>query len=102
VATPVSTNGGVQPRWRADGRELFYVALDGRLMAVQIASPATGPIEVGSPTFLLPTKIGRVFTPGGSPEYIPSPDGTRILMNTVVSTPGPAPLRLILNWSPGR
>jgi Tol biopolymer transport system component len=102
VATPVSTNGGVQPRWRADGRELFYVALDGRLMAVDIASPANGPIEVGSPTFLFPTKIGRVFTPGGSSEYIPSPDGTRILMNTVVSDPGPAPIRLVLNWSPGR
>src|SRR5262249_36739050 len=34
--TQVSTNGGAQARWRSDGKELFYIALDGRLMAVPI------------------------------------------------------------------
>ncbi len=45
-----STNGGAQARWRRDGKELFYIALDGRLMAVPIriaSTPQT--IEAGSP-----------------------------------------------------
>ena len=37
----VSTNGGSQPRWRGDGRELFYLALDGTMMSVRTADPAT-------------------------------------------------------------
>ena len=39
----VSTGGGVQPRWRRDGRELFYVAPDARLMAVPITISSQGP-----------------------------------------------------------
>jgi len=38
----VSNNGGAQPRWRRDGRELFYIALDGRLMAVPVKPAAKG------------------------------------------------------------
>src|SRR5207245_9450570 len=41
----VSTNGGSQPRWRRDGRELFYIALDGRLMATSLSDCANGNIE---------------------------------------------------------
>ena len=37
----VSTNGGSQPRWRGDGRELFYLALDGTMMSVRTADPAS-------------------------------------------------------------
>ena len=37
----VSTNGGSQPRWRGDGRELFYLALDGTMMSLRTADPAT-------------------------------------------------------------
>src|SRR5262249_40979775 len=39
--TQVSTNGGAQVRWRRDGKELFYIALDGRLMSVPIRIPST-------------------------------------------------------------
>ena len=37
----VSTNGGSQAQWRGDGRELFYLALDGTMMSVRTADPAT-------------------------------------------------------------
>jgi hypothetical protein len=36
----VSTNGGSQPRWRADGKELFYLALDGTMMSVDTSDPS--------------------------------------------------------------
>ena len=46
----LSASGGVQPRWRADGRELFFLSPDGRMMSVTI--PAGGPKEAPRPTLL--------------------------------------------------
>ena len=70
----ISGAGGVQPLWRADGRELFYLALDGSLMAVPFES-ATGS-EGGKPSVLFVTP----FEP--SPylhKYAASGDGARFL-----------------------
>ncbi len=40
---PVSTNGGYEPRWRADGREIYYLSEDRKLMAVSVgAGPSFG------------------------------------------------------------
>ena len=54
---PVSSNGGAQVRWRADGKELFYVALDGKLMVVSIALGGRQP-EIGKPEALFATRLG--------------------------------------------
>src|SRR4029077_10956211 len=55
----VSTGGGAQVRWRKDGRELFYIALDGKLMAVPIRQSADGrPLEAGTPVALFATRVG--------------------------------------------
>ncbi len=51
----ISTDGGVQPRWRRDGKELYYLALDGKLMAVDIRVDAR--IESGVPRPLFDTKL---------------------------------------------
>ena len=51
----VSTGGGGQPRWRGDGKELFYLSLDGSLMAVDVEEGPTGP-KVGIPTTLVPAR----------------------------------------------
>ena len=37
----ISTNGGTEPRWRRDGKELFYRSLDGRLVVVEVQTGAT-------------------------------------------------------------
>ena len=87
----ISTDGGDKPRWRADGKELFYIALDGKMMAV-------------------PVKIEPVFEPGvaiplfqtnvtGFIPYDVSPDG-RFLLNTVAETaPSAASTAVVLlNW----
>jgi dipeptidyl aminopeptidase/acylaminoacyl peptidase len=94
----VSTGGGAQVRWRPDGRELFYIALDGRLMAAPIQFASDGP-SVGIPVPLFATRIGRAVQLVGA-QYVVSADGQRFLMNTFVQENSPAPIRLILNWKP--
>ena len=58
---PISIGGGVQVRWREDGRELFYLALDGRLMAVpiQLRSRPQTP-SAGAPVSLFLTRVFAV------------------------------------------
>jgi serine/threonine protein kinase len=97
-AVPVSTTGGAQARWRPDGKELFYVALDGRLMAVPITLAANGEVEPGAPVQLFATHIGGALQGTLRQNYMVSPDGQRFLMNTVLNEGPAAPITLILNW----
>jgi hypothetical protein len=91
-------------QWRADGRELFYIALDGKLMAVPIEESANGQsMAPGTPRPLFNTHVGRVIGPGGSaPQYVVSADGQRFLMGIFVNAGSPAPIRMIVNWKPQR
>ncbi|MEO7270821.1 MAG: hypothetical protein ABIX28_25740, partial [Vicinamibacterales bacterium] len=95
----VSTNGGAQVRWRPDGHELFYIALDGRLMAAPLQTRADGELDVNIPVPLFATHIGRVITAVGA-QYVVSRDGQRFLMNTVVEDTHQTPIRVIVNWRP--
>jgi hypothetical protein len=92
----VSLAGGLQPRWRADGRELFFVAPDGRLMAAEVAlKPDTA--DFGA----IHSLFGGFLFSGGY-QYDVSADGQRIL--AVVSaepTGAPEPLTLVQNWTLG-
>ena len=71
----VSVAGGVQPHWRRDGRELFYMTPDGHIMSAAIRT--TAKLEVDSPKTLFTTNL--VPTPGWS-QYSVSPDGQRFLV----------------------
>jgi hypothetical protein len=85
-------------RWRRDGKELFYIALDGRLMAVPIRVASTAQtIEVGSPVPLFATRVGGELSYPFNWEYDISPDGQRFLMNTIIEE-APSPITVILNW----
>ena len=95
--TQVSTAGGAQVRWRADGKELFYVALDARLMAVPMQLPSTGPILAGRPVPLFATHIGGALLQIPT-QYVVSRDGQRFLMNT--QSEDTPPISVILNWAP--
>lgn len=95
----ISINGGVQPRWRRDGRELFYVALDGQLVAVPVAlSSSNRSLEAGAAVLLFHARVGAVQDIS-LPDYIVSPDGQRFLLDTVVEEAA-APIVVILNWKP--
>jgi Tol biopolymer transport system component len=75
----ISNGGGSQPRWRRDGKELFYVAPDGKMMAVDVK---TGPrFETGIPRALFDSQM---FTPNTAIvfQYDVTPDGQRFLVTT--------------------
>jgi Tol biopolymer transport system component len=97
----VSTAGGVSPRWRADGKELFYLTPDGKLMAVPVVAHETT-FEAGIPIALFQTRIIN-SGPGTfseiRPQYDVAPDG-RFLVNVVTDDSAPSPITLIVNWKP--
>jgi Tol biopolymer transport system component len=98
---PISVDGGAQVRWRADGKELFFVGLDDRLMAVPVALPADGgPAKVGTAVPLFLTQVGGALQSGSGQQYLVSPDGRRFLMNTLLEGAPASPITLILNWKP--
>jgi serine/threonine protein kinase len=94
----VSTAGGSQVRWRHDGKELFYVAADQRLMAVPIAVAADGQtLNPGEPVPLFLTHLAQ--GPGITEtrwQYAVAPDG-RFLMNTRLDETAP-PITIVANW----
>ena len=82
----VSTTGGIQPKWRADGKELFYLTLDGRLVSVPVTLGTL--VEIGKAQVLFQTQA-EVITGYTWHQYDVAPDGQRFLVNTgdVVVTP---------------
>jgi eukaryotic-like serine/threonine-protein kinase len=97
---PVSTHGGAQVRWRRDGKELFYIALDGRLMAVPIeVDTAAKKIRPGVPTPLFATSVGGAIQGSLTHQYAVAADGQRFLMSTISEVRTPA-ITVILNWKP--
>ncbi len=97
----VSTGGGAQPQWRRDGKELYYLAPDRKLMAVELS--AAGPtITPGIPTPLFEARITGVFPgQGGASYYAASGDGKRFLVNMLLSDTTPVSLTVVLNWTAG-
>ncbi len=91
----VSTAGGSQPRWSRDGKELFYIALDHKLMAASVKTGAT--FEAETPHALFETTLPT--TPLRQ-AYSVSPDGRRFLLTSPLDVSS-APLTLIQNWTAG-
>jgi serine/threonine protein kinase len=95
----VSTTGGAQVRWRPDGRELFYIALDGRLMAVPIRfAPDAQGVHIDPAVPLFATHVGGAVSGLERQQYMVSPDGQRFLMSVVPENANPSPIRVIQNW----
>jgi serine/threonine protein kinase/Tol biopolymer transport system component len=96
----VSTAGGVQARWRRDGKELFYLAPDQRLMAVpiQLDGELSNGVNVGTPAALFTTSLAGVPQNGSGRHYMVSRDGQRFLMDTLKEVT--IPITVVLNWKP--
>jgi Tol biopolymer transport system component len=97
----ISTNGGAQPQWRHDGKELFFLSPNRKLMAVEVnGSGAT--FVAGVPQDLFEVRTSPLFPGlGSSSYYAASGDGKRFLVNTPVGESGSVPLTIVLNWSAG-
>lgn len=93
----ISTAGGLDPHWSPDGKELYYIAPDAKLMAVPVA--AHGPtLEVGAPVALFQTRIyGGGTDVNVSTQYDVARDG-RFLINVLSDESTASPITLILNW----
>jgi hypothetical protein len=89
----VSAGGGSQPRWRRDGKDLFYVAPDRRMMAVTIKAGAT--FEAEAPRALFESRLPAVAT---RQTYAVSADGQRFLLNAPLDAESP-PMTIVLNWT---
>jgi Tol biopolymer transport system component len=87
----ITNDGGSQPKWRADGRELFYLSADGTLMTV---SMTTG--EPAAPKALFKTPLH--LSPNLD-QYGPTPDGARFLVLTPLPMAETARLHVISDWA---
>jgi Tol biopolymer transport system component len=90
----VSTAGGVRPRWRGDGRELFFQSLDGELMAMDMKEAAGAP-QLGTPHALF--KVNTVVPPSG--PFALAPDGSKILVNATTTQQSTEPLVIVTDWT---
>ena len=100
----ISREGGIQPRWRRDGRELFYIAADSKVMAVPVSTVPT--FTPGAPIALFAAPIfGGGTSTRSDTRYDVTSDGQKFLINavlpeTAVARPAPpAPLTVVLNWT---
>jgi eukaryotic-like serine/threonine-protein kinase len=94
----ISTNGGDQPRWRGDGKELYYLTLDRKLMSVEVTAGAT--FESGTPKVLFQTRTPAVGLLAFRNHYAVMPDGRKFLVVTVPEDMSTGPLVMVLNWVP--
>jgi len=88
----VSRGGGAAPRWRGDGRELFYLAPDGKMMAVEVTA---------GPEFRGGTPAPLFQTPSGTIVGDVTADGRRFLLVTPIGPSASAPFTVVLNWTAG-
>ena len=93
----VSTGGGVMPRWRRDGKELFYISPDWKMMAVDVDTQPT--FRSGTPRALFDTEMVDTGIRNGPTSWDIAPDGKRFLIISENSS-GAASLNVILNWRP--
>ena len=89
----ISPNGGRNPHWRADGRELFYLDATGTMTAVSIDLNDTSP-SFGLPQPLFPAGVVSVNN-----MYAVTRDGQRFLVNKPQTTVTATPLTVIVNWT---
>jgi Tol biopolymer transport system component len=93
----VSSGGGIQPRWSADGKELYYIGSDRKLMAVSVTSRGNT-LAITKPVVLFQTRILAGEAPFKQ-QYAVSRDGRFLINHVEQSTP--SPITVILNWKPG-
>lgn len=88
----ISIEGGIDPRWRRDGKELFYFSADDRLVAVAVASGASDLKALkAEPLFQVARTSNRT-------NYALAPGAQRFLINTLVQATDKAYITVVLNW----
>jgi hypothetical protein len=94
----VSTGGGSVPRWRADGKELYYLAPDFKLMAAAVAVQGAS-FAPGTPEALFQTRAATTGIGDSRQPYDVARDG-RFLIDTELESASTEPIHLLQNWRP--
>jgi serine/threonine protein kinase/Tol biopolymer transport system component len=91
----ITADGGIEPKWRRDGRELYYLGLDGKMMAVQVKPDRT----FGTPSVLFqtPLPVGRDIATPRYRRYDVAPDGRFLIAAPVANSAVVA----VVNWTSG-
>ena len=92
----VSINGGEQPRWRGDGKEIYFLSTDAKLMAASVDTK--NEFESGTPTVLFQTDPRELVATTEVVTYDVSRDGQRFLVNTKYNNGSAHPMSVVLNW----
>jgi hypothetical protein len=92
----VSDTGGTQPRWRGDGKELFYLASDGKMMAVPLT--VGGHFDSGAPVALFQANVREQVAGSELVTYDATKDGQRFLINTPLEKAETKPMILTGEW----
>jgi serine/threonine protein kinase len=93
----VSNSGGTQPRWRGDSKELFYLASDGKMMAVPVTAGTN--FDAGAPVALFQANSRELVATSELVSYDITKDGQRFLINTQIEKAEMQPMMMILNWA---
>ncbi len=96
----VSSSGGSQPRWRADGKELFYLSPRGEQMAVDVETAGTFAAGPPQPLFAAPPPLAGPAGPYA--PYAPSADGQRFLWKLPTAERARVPIDVFVNWPAAR
>jgi serine/threonine protein kinase/Tol biopolymer transport system component len=92
----ISPRGGIEPRWRRDGRELFYIAADQRMTAVSVTPD--GPFQAGPPVSLFQTRAYATTRAIVGRQYVVTADGQRFLINQPEMKPAESRITVVINW----
>jgi Tol biopolymer transport system component len=94
----VSSGGGVEPRWRHDGRELFYISADSKMMAVEVTTSPTFQVAGSKVLFQAPIWGGGAVN--NVTRYDVTADGKKFLINSGAAEveAQAAPITVVLNW----
>jgi Tol biopolymer transport system component len=92
----VSNAGGEQPRWRSDGKELFYLAPDGKIMATPVTIGAS--FDAGTPVALFQANPREMIATSEQFDYDVSKEGQRFLINTQLKA-ALTPMSVVMSWT---
>jgi hypothetical protein len=93
----VSNGGGEQPRWKGDGKELFFLSTDGKMMATPVKLGTN--FDTGTPVVLFQANAREMVATSEQMMYDVSADGQRFLINTQVKNTETRPMSVVLNWA---
>jgi Tol biopolymer transport system component len=93
---PVSTDGGAQPRWRGDGKELFYVSMNGEVRATSIETGSE--LRIGTTTKLFDSGLEAGAMLQSAYRYDVTRDGQRFILSRLVGDAQSPVINVVLNW----